>query len=77
MPTASGHNYIKDLVLVASLLIACGGCWLAYVQHRYSQNHLRKVMKDLDTLRKAEEAFADLQQEYVLMLPFLLFYFRI
>ena len=52
---------MKDVALVASLLIACGGCWLAYVQHKYSQKHLRKVMKDLDTLHKAEDAFTKLK----------------
>lgn len=61
---AEGHSYIKDLLLVASLLIAVGGCWLAYIQHRYSQSHLSKVMRDLDTLQKAEDALTDLQHKY-------------
>lgn len=48
---------------MASLLVALGGCWLAYVQNKYSQNHLRKVMKDLDSLQKAEDSLQDLQKK--------------
>lgn len=55
---------MKDVALVASLLIAIGGCWLAYVQHKYSQSHLKKVMKDLDTLQRAEDALLDLQKKW-------------
>ena len=58
---SEAHNYIKDLALVASLFIAVGGCWLAYVQHKFSQSHLKKVMKDLDTLQLSEDALTDLQ----------------
>ena len=61
-----GHNYIKDLALVASMVIAVGGCWLAYVQNRYSQSHLKKVMKDLDNLQKAEDALTSLQTKSVI-----------
>ena len=56
------HNWVKDLALVALLLVAVGGCWLAYVQNKYSQTHLKKVMKDLDTLQKAEDSLVDLQK---------------
>ncbi|ELT91811.1 hypothetical protein CAPTEDRAFT_147177, partial [Capitella teleta] len=62
-PPKPGHNYVKDVALVASLLIAIGGCWLAYVQHKYSQSHLKKVMKDLDTLQRAEDALTELQSK--------------
>ncbi|XP_064481903.1 stromal interaction molecule homolog isoform X2 [Ornithodoros turicata] len=57
------HNYVKDVLLVMSLVIATGGCWFAYVQHNYSQSHLKKMMKDMDSLQKAEEALSDLQRE--------------
>ncbi len=63
--TFSGHNYIKDLALVLSLVLALGGCWLAYVQHKYSQNHIRKVMRELEALQKAEDNLTNLQEKYV------------
>ncbi|XP_077518595.1 stromal interaction molecule isoform X17 [Amblyomma americanum] len=57
------HNYIKDVLLVLSLVIAIGGCWFAYVQHNYSQLHLKKMMKDMDSLQRAEEQLSELQRE--------------
>lgn len=57
------HNYVKDVLLVLSLVIAIGGCWFAYVQHNYSQSHLKKMMKDMDSLQKAEEALTEMQRE--------------
>ena len=63
---AVGHNYMKDLLLVFSIVIAAGGCWLAYMQNKYSQDHLKKVMKDLENLQKAEEHLMSLQEKYVL-----------
>ncbi|EEC03791.1 conserved hypothetical protein, partial [Ixodes scapularis] len=57
------HNYVKDVLLVMSLVIAIGGCWFAYIQHNYSQSHLKKMMKDMDSLQKAEEALTDLQRD--------------
>ncbi|KAL1432735.1 hypothetical protein MTO96_012947 [Rhipicephalus appendiculatus] len=57
------HNYIKDVLLVLSLVIAIGGCWFAYVQHNYSQRHLKKMMKDMDSLQRAEEQLSELQRE--------------
>ncbi|XP_050040082.1 stromal interaction molecule homolog isoform X6 [Dermacentor andersoni] len=57
------HNYVKDVLLVLSLVIAIGGCWFAYVQHNYSQRHLKKMMKDMDSLQRAEEQLSELQRE--------------
>jgi stromal interaction molecule 1 len=57
------HNYVKDVLLVFSLVIAIGGCWFAYVQHKYSQSHLKKMMRDMDSLQRAEEQLMGLQQE--------------
>ncbi len=60
---AEAHSYIKDIALVASLIIAVGGCWFAYVHHHYSQNHVKKMMKDLETLQRAEDALQELQEK--------------
>ncbi|XP_050416688.1 stromal interaction molecule 1 isoform X1 [Patella vulgata] len=57
------HNYVKDVVLLTSLVVAIGGCWFAYMHHRYSQQHVQKLMKDLESLQKAEEALQELQEK--------------
>lgn len=55
---------MKDLVLVASLIFAVGGCWFAYLHHRYSREQVRKLLVDLESLQKAEEALMDVQRRY-------------
>ena len=59
-----GHNYMKDLLLVFSIVVGAGGCWLAYHQNKCSQDHLKKVMGDLDNLQKAEDNLSQLQEQY-------------
>ncbi|GAB1604629.1 stromal interaction molecule homolog [Argonauta hians] len=61
-PPKKGHSYIKDLTLIASLIIAIGGCWFAYLQHKYSQEHVKKMMKDWESLQIAEESLKELQE---------------
>ncbi|PRD22730.1 UNVERIFIED_CONTAM: Stromal interaction molecule 1 [Trichonephila clavipes] len=57
------RNYLKDFFLALSLIIAVGGCWFAYVQHKHSQTHMVKMMKDMEALQKAEDSLMDLQKE--------------
>ncbi|XP_035222166.1 stromal interaction molecule homolog isoform X2 [Stegodyphus dumicola] len=57
------RNYFKDVILVLSLVIAVGGCWFAYVQHKHSQTHMQKMMQDMEALQKAEDSLRDLQKE--------------
>ncbi|KAL8559566.1 hypothetical protein ACOMHN_018729 [Nucella lapillus] len=57
------HNYLKDLALMVSLIFAIGGCWFAYLHHRYSQEQVHKMMLDLEALQKAEEALMDVQRK--------------
>ncbi|XP_067121401.1 stromal interaction molecule homolog isoform X2 [Centruroides vittatus] len=57
------HNYVKDVLLVFSLVIAIGGCWFAYVQHKYAQTHMRKMMTDMESLQRAEETLLEVQKE--------------
>lgn len=54
---------MKDAALVLLLLVAIGGCWFAYIQHRYSQRHLKKMMADMEALQKAEDSLMEMQQE--------------
>uniref|UniRef100_A0A2C9LCM6 SAM domain-containing protein n=1 Tax=Biomphalaria glabrata TaxID=6526 RepID=A0A2C9LCM6_BIOGL len=57
------HSYAKDLLLISSLIIAIGGCWFACLHHRYSQTQVKKMMKDLESLQKAEDALKKLSKE--------------
>ncbi|KAG8235492.1 hypothetical protein J437_LFUL015719 [Ladona fulva] len=54
-------HHMKDLVLVTLLVVAMGGCWYAYQQNKRSQKHLSRMMKDMESLQKAECTLMDLQ----------------
>lgn len=57
------HNYFKDLLLVFSFLVAMLGCCYAALQRKNSQNHLKKMLKDMEALQKAEQQLSNLQVE--------------
>ncbi|KAG8453148.1 hypothetical protein GDO86_004826 [Hymenochirus boettgeri] len=61
-PLLSRHNHLKDFMLVVSIVIGVGGCWFAYIQNRYSKDHMKKMMKDLEGLHRAEQSLHDLQE---------------
>ncbi|XP_040190692.1 stromal interaction molecule 1 isoform X2 [Rana temporaria] len=61
-PLLTRHNHLKDFMLVVSIVIGVGGCWFAYIQNRYSKEHMKKMMKDLDGLHHAEQSLHDLQE---------------
>lgn len=63
------HNHLKDFMLVVSIVIGMGGCWFAYIQNRYSKDHMKKMMKDLEGLQRAEQSLHDLQQKWGFFLP--------
>ncbi|XP_064794239.1 stromal interaction molecule 1-like isoform X2 [Oncorhynchus masou masou] len=62
-PLMSRHSYLKDLMLVFSIVMALGGCWFAYIQNRSSKDHLGKMMRDLEGLQRAEQSLHDLQEK--------------
>ncbi|KAM8854426.1 stromal interaction molecule 1a isoform 1-T1 [Synchiropus picturatus] len=62
-PLMNRHNHLKDFMLVVSIVIGIGGCWFAYIQKRYSTDHMKKMMKDLEGLQRAEQSLHDLQQK--------------
>ncbi|XP_026137788.1 stromal interaction molecule 1-like isoform X2 [Carassius auratus] len=62
-PMMNRHNHLKDFMLVVSIVIGMGGCWFAYIQNRSSKDHMKKMMKDLDSLQRAEQSLHDLQQK--------------
>ncbi|XP_015517565.1 stromal interaction molecule homolog isoform X1 [Neodiprion lecontei] len=61
-PKDTGHS-LKDLILITLLFGALIGCWYAYQQKKSSQKHLFRMMKDMESLQKAEVALEDLQKE--------------
>ncbi|NWR55724.1 STIM1 protein, partial [Bucorvus abyssinicus] len=61
-PLLTRHNHLKDFLLVVSIVIGVGGCWFAYIQNRYSKEHMKKMMKDLEGLHRAEQSLHDLQE---------------
>ncbi|XP_076279019.1 stromal interaction molecule isoform X2 [Lasioglossum baleicum] len=61
-PKDTGHS-VKDLILITLLFGALIGCWYAYQQKKNSQDHHYRMMKDMESLRKAELALEDLQKE--------------
>ncbi|XP_063806915.1 stromal interaction molecule 1 isoform X3 [Pseudophryne corroboree] len=60
-PLLTRHNHLKDFMLVVSIVIGVGGCWFAFIQNRYSKDHMKKMMKDLEGLHRAEQSLHDLQ----------------
>ncbi|XP_013888278.1 stromal interaction molecule 1a isoform X2 [Austrofundulus limnaeus] len=62
-PLMNRHNHLKDFMLVVSIVIGMGGCWFAYIQNRYSKDHMKKMMKDLEGLQRAEQSLHDLQHK--------------
>ncbi|KAK2880763.1 hypothetical protein Q8A67_018031 [Cirrhinus molitorella] len=62
-PMMNRHNHLKDFMLVVSIVIGMGGCWFAYIQNRHSKDHMKKMMKDLESLHRAEQSLHDLQQK--------------
>nr|XP_057924209.1 stromal interaction molecule 2-like [Doryrhamphus excisus] len=62
-PTRPPHNYMKDLLLIVSVVMGVGGCWFAQAQNKASKIHITKMMKDLESLQRAEQSLLDLQEQ--------------
>lgn len=63
-PIGPQHNWLKDFVLMVSIIIGVGGCWFAYVQNKSSKVHISRMMKDLESLQSAEQSLIELQSRY-------------
>ncbi|XP_070684082.1 stromal interaction molecule 2-like [Pempheris klunzingeri] len=62
-PTRPPHNYMKDLLLIVSVVMGVGGCWFAQAQSKASKIHITRMMKDLESLQRAEQSLIDLQEQ--------------
>ncbi|XP_042256646.1 stromal interaction molecule 2 isoform X4 [Thunnus albacares] len=60
-PLRPQHNWMKDFILMISIVIGVGGCWFAYVQNKSSKVHISQMMKDLESLQHAEQSLFDMQ----------------
>ncbi|XP_076149295.1 stromal interaction molecule 2 [Alosa pseudoharengus] len=61
--TRPPHNWMKDLLLIVSVVMGVGGCWFAQVQNKASKVHISKMMKDLESLQRAELSLRELQEQ--------------
>ncbi|XP_066999353.2 stromal interaction molecule homolog isoform X2 [Anabrus simplex] len=61
-PKDYGHA-LKDFILISLLTLALLGCWYAYGKTKSSQNDVRRMMKHMESLQKAELALDQLQKE--------------
>lgn len=57
------HNWMKDLLLIVSVVMGVGGCWFAQAQNKASKEHISKMMKDLESLQRAEQSLRELQEQ--------------
>lgn len=62
-PIRPPHNWMKDVLLIVSIVMGIGGCWFAHVQSKSSKVHISKMMKDLESLQRAEQSLRDLQEQ--------------
>ncbi|XP_076145481.1 stromal interaction molecule 2 isoform X2 [Alosa pseudoharengus] len=60
-PLRPQHNWLKDFILMVSIVIGVGGCWFAYMQNKSSRVHVVQMMKDLESLQSAEQSLLDVQ----------------
>ncbi|XP_064199899.1 stromal interaction molecule 2-like isoform X3 [Anguilla rostrata] len=60
-PLRPHHNWMKDFILMVSIIIGVGGCWFAYLQNKASKVHISRMMKDLESLQHAEQSLMELQ----------------
>lgn len=62
-PPRDHNHFWKDMILTSLLVLAVTGLFYAYRQNKRSQEHLQKMMHDLDGLSKAEETLQELQEK--------------
>lgn len=58
-------SYIKDILLVALLVVAVVAYWFAMYQRKASQKQAQALTTQLGKLKDMEQEFVDLQNKYV------------
>ncbi|CAF2596650.1 unnamed protein product [Rotaria sp. Silwood2] len=53
-PPQQTHRLIKDMILISALLISVAACLYAFIRHRKTQESMNNLLKELETLQKAE-----------------------
>ncbi|XP_062333273.1 stromal interaction molecule 2-like isoform X3 [Osmerus eperlanus] len=61
--TRPPHNWLKDLLLMVSVMMGVGGCWFSRVQNKSSKIHISRMMRDLESLQSAELNLSELQEQ--------------
>lgn len=62
-PPRDTSNVLKDVILTSLLVIAVTGLLYAYRQNKKSQQHLQRMMTDMDSLAVAEQTLQELQEK--------------
>ena len=62
-PPKEPTNWLKDLILSGLLLALISALFWAYNQKKKSEEHLAKMIKDMDSLNKAEKMLQDMQSK--------------
>jgi hypothetical protein len=58
------HNFVKDMVLICALLISITACIYAFIRHRKTQESMNIMLKELETLQKAEGDLVSVTGKY-------------
>ena len=62
-PPKDANNWLKDVILTSLLLALLTALFWAYKTKKHSEEHLSKMMKDMESLAKAERALQDMQSK--------------
>ena len=62
-PPKDGNTWLKDVVLTSLLLALLTALFWAYKTKKHSEQHLSRMMKDMESLAKAERALQDMQNK--------------
>lgn len=62
-PSFNAKNRLKDYLLGFALIIVCSVTWYAMIQRRESQDHIKKMLREMEALQKAEAQLGSMQSE--------------
>ena len=62
-PPKDGSNWLKDIILTSLLVALLTALFWAYKTKKHSEEHLSKMIKDMESLANAEKALQDMQNK--------------